>query len=106
MVLLLAATPLGGGLDAAAGSTGPAVSSWITTPDQTQLFSTGPAPTFADAPLPSGSMITVDSGQTFQTMDGFGAAITDSCLLYTSDAADEGLGVDLGGRRIIKKKFF
>ena len=27
-----------------------------------------------------------------------------SCLLYTSDAADEGLGVDLGGRRIIKKK--
>ena len=28
----------------------------------------------------------------------------DTCLLYTSDAADEGLGVDLGGRRIIKKK--
>ena len=27
------------------------------------------------------------------------------CLLYTSDAADEGLGVDLGGRRIIKKHF-
>ena len=27
----------------------------------------------------------------------------ESCLLYTSDAADEGLGVDLGGRRIIKK---
>ena len=27
-----------------------------------------------------------------------------NCLLYTSDAADEGLGVDLGGRRIIKKK--
>ena len=24
-----------------------------------------------------------------------------TCLLYTSDAADEGLGVDLGGRRII-----
>ena len=23
------------------------------------------------------------------------------CLLYTSDAADEGLGVDLGGRRMI-----
>ena len=28
------------------------------------------------------------------------------CLLYTSDAADEVLGVDLGGRRIIKKIFF
>ena len=26
------------------------------------------------------------------------------CLLYTSDAADDQLGVDLGGRRIIKKK--
>ena len=30
---------------------------------------------------------------------GFG-----SCLLYTSDAADERSSVDLGGRRIIKKK--
>ena len=29
-----------------------------------------------------------------------------NCLLYTSDAADELDGVDLGGRRIIKKKFF
>ena len=28
-----------------------------------------------------------------------------SCLLYTSDAADESPGVDLGGRRIIKKIF-
>eukprot|EP00658_Telonema_sp_P-2_P082697 TRINITY_DN8790_c0_g1_i1.p1 TRINITY_DN8790_c0_g1~~TRINITY_DN8790_c0_g1_i1.p1 ORF type:complete len:115 (-),score=6.20 TRINITY_DN8790_c0_g1_i1:85-429(-) len=38
------------------------------------------------------------------------AAITQSlvecctCLLYTSDAADEEDSVDLGGRRIIKKK--
>ena len=28
----------------------------------------------------------------------------DFCLLYTSDAADERSSVDLGGRRIIKKK--
>ena len=27
-----------------------------------------------------------------------------SCLLYTSDAADERSSVDLGGRRLIKKK--
>ena len=27
-----------------------------------------------------------------------------SCLLYTSDAADERSSVDLGGRRIIKKQ--
>ena len=41
---------------------------------------------------------------------GFGedlkTAINDPgpCLLYTSDAADERSSVDLGGRRIIKKK--
>ena len=29
---------------------------------------------------------------------------TVTCLLYTSDAADERSSVDLGGRRIIKKK--
>ena len=29
-----------------------------------------------------------------------------TCLLYTSDAADEEDSVDLGGRRIIKKKTF
>ena len=29
-----------------------------------------------------------------------------TCLLYTSDAADDSLRVDLGGRRIIKKNTF
>ena len=33
-----------------------------------------------------------------------GEAHPDPCLLYTSDAADERSSVDLGGRRIIKKK--
>ena len=32
------------------------------------------------------------------------AAGAHDCLLYTSDAADDLLCVDLGGRRIIKKK--
>ena len=32
------------------------------------------------------------------------ADIENGCLLYTSDAADERSSVDLGGRRIIKKK--
>ncbi len=27
-----------------------------------------------------------------------------TCLLYTSDAADDLIGLDLGGRRILKKK--
>ena len=33
-----------------------------------------------------------------------GATEYKCCLLYTSDAADERSSVDLGGRRIIKKK--
>ena len=33
-----------------------------------------------------------------------GASNSWDCLLYTSDAADERSSVDLGGRRIIKKK--
>ena len=33
------------------------------------------------------------------------AVISSICLLYTSDAADDSLRVDLGGRRIIKKIF-
>ena len=32
------------------------------------------------------------------------SGILRTCLLYTSDAADERSSVDLGGRRIIKKK--
>ena len=36
-------------------------------------------------------------------LSGVAAAIA-TCLLYTSDAADERSSVDLGGRRIIKKK--
>src|SRR5450756_3182639 len=34
----------------------------------------------------------------------YGPCRTKGCLLYTSDAADDLLCVDLGGRRIIKKK--
>ena len=33
-----------------------------------------------------------------------GVDVRERCLLYTSDAADERSSVDLGGRRIIKKK--
>ena len=32
------------------------------------------------------------------------SGVPSTCLLYTSDAADERSSVDLGGRRIIKKK--
>ena len=47
--------------------------------------------------------------RTASAVFGIGSAIGISsgpniCLLYTSDAADERSSVDLGGRRIIKKK--
>ena len=38
-------------------------------------------------------------------LDFESSASTNSCLLYTSDAADDMQCVDLGGRRIIKKQF-
>ena len=37
-------------------------------------------------------------------VDEYPEAAFNLCLLYTSDAADERSSVDLGGRRIIKKK--
>eukprot|EP00656_Telonema_subtile_P036459 TRINITY_DN4043_c0_g1_i8.p2 TRINITY_DN4043_c0_g1~~TRINITY_DN4043_c0_g1_i8.p2 ORF type:complete len:170 (-),score=44.39 TRINITY_DN4043_c0_g1_i8:54-563(-) len=39
-----------------------------------------------------------------ETLGEVNASHHQSCLLYTSDAADEEDSVDLGGRRIIKKK--
>ena len=39
-----------------------------------------------------------------QVGGGNALALHQRCLLYTSDAADERSSVDLGGRRIIKKK--
>ena len=48
----------------------------------------------------SGSRCFASAGVCRQTMHQQNAG----CLLYTSDAADERSSVDLGGRRIIKKK--
>src|SRR5665213_3891315 len=45
-----------------------------------------------------------DPSHTGVTATTFIEARFDTCLLYTSDAADDLLCVDLGGRRIIKKK--
>ena len=39
-----------------------------------------------------------------ETNNNISVAREYACLLYTSDAADDLLCVDLGGRRIIKKK--
>src|SRR5674536_220210 len=45
----------------------------------------------------------IDAGVEARHFEGYSGLLY-SCLLYTSDAADEEDSVDLGGRRIIKKK--
>lgn len=62
----------------ASAATGPTVSSVITTADHTQLMAPGASPTFDSNGTRPGQMITVDPTQHFQTMDGFGASLTDS----------------------------
>ena len=53
--------------------------------------------------LLSGGNLSVHLLQVFLVVHYF-IAMVGACLLYTSDAADERSSVDLGGRRIIKKK--
>ncbi|WP_155856185.1 RICIN domain-containing protein [Cellulomonas sp. URHD0024] len=69
---------------AAQAATGPTVSSWVTAADRSQLLSPQPSVVFSTDGSRPGDVITVDPSQTFQTMDGFGASITDSSsvLLY------------------------
>ena len=45
-----------------------------------------------------------DFHQATRRIETYCIADIQACLLYTSDAADERSSVDLGGRRIIKKK--
>mgnify|MGYP003376868721 CR=1 FL=1 len=44
----------------------------------------------------------LDTGAMYRALTWW--CLAQGCLLYTSDAADERSSVDLGGRRIIKKK--
>jgi glucosylceramidase len=85
---LAGATALGQRVTIAA--TGPTLSSWVTTPDRSQLLSPAGTSVFdSDAPRP-GQLITVDTGQTMQQMEGFGASITDSsaAVLYRLQPQD------------------
>ena len=52
------------------------VSSWITTPDQTQLLQPQPTGLTFQAGTATGAVIEVDDSQTYQTMDGFGYCLT------------------------------
>lgn len=57
---------------------------WVTTPDGSYTMSDLGTVDFTDAPSAAPTVV-VDPGRTFQTMQGFGAAITDSsaAVLYT-----------------------
>ena len=62
-----------------------------------------------DRPLTSPALAEVIAGLSGRDYLYFYDAVSpivqaETCLLYTSDAADERSSVDLGGRRIIKKK--
>ena len=50
------------------------------------------------------SLVEADGRYVSAVFSGVDEGYSHSCLLYTSDAADERSSVDLGGRRIIKKK--
>ena len=51
-----------------------------------------------------GGLVEDQQGRVGEERPSDGHELLLTCLLYTSDAADERSSVDLGGRRIIKKK--
>ena len=53
---------------------------------------------------PAALDVLIDTYQTRIGPRNGARVVARSCLLYTSDAADERSSVDLGGRRILKKK--
>ena len=50
------------------------------------------------------SIVEKNTKSQYFEIDSAGTHAYHICLLYTSDAADDSLRVDLGGRRIIKKR--
>lgn len=72
-----------------AADAGP-VGAWITTADRSQLLNPQPAIAFRSGPAGAADTITVDPGQTYQTMTGFGASFTDSSawLIWNSPQRD------------------
>ena len=61
---------------------------------------------FYDAEKGFGFLVKEDGGDVYVRANVLPPGVTSlkTCLLYTSDAADERSRVDLGGRRILKKK--
>src|SRR5580693_3616247 len=66
------------GPSAAHAASGPAVSVWETTTNQSQLLAPQAGATFQSGSGTASQTITVDPSTTYQTMTGFGASFTDS----------------------------
>src|SRR5450756_3169080 len=76
-------------------------------PSEESLQSSRPRPTARPrqrAILRSTANVTLSNGSSISSNTSVPSPHVMTCLLYTSDAADDLLCVDLGGRRIIKKK--
>ncbi|MFC5032886.1 glucan endo-1,6-beta-glucosidase [Streptomyces sp. So13.3] len=80
----LAALGLTAGLaPSAQAASGPTISAWITTPDRANLLTPGQTTTLGTGTSQSNT-ITVDPSQTYQSVDGFGASITDASATLLS----------------------
>jgi glucosylceramidase len=84
-VAVLAATlSVGGAASASAHERpGPAVRVWVTTVDRAELLHERAPVAFGDASSPAQTLV-IDGRQSFQSMDGFGASITDSSAAVLS----------------------
>lgn len=78
MRTLIQATALTALMLAPAAQAAQHVAVWETTLDQARLLAKQPDVALRPLKAPAGTVITVDPGQTFQTMVGFGAAMTDA----------------------------
>lgn len=75
----------------AGAASGGEVRAWLTTADRTNLLARQPDPALENGPATGQRVITVEPGRTFQTMEGFGASLTDSSawLIANSPRKDE-----------------
>ena len=84
------------------GTAGPEVAQWTTTGDRSRLLEAGSALAFAPAAAPLAQHVEVDASRRYQTMVGFGAAITDATawlLRHRMSAAQrDALMAELFGR--------
>lgn len=95
-IILTAAGPAN-----ARGGASKTVQIWLTTADQTKKLARL-KPRFPSGPATGGEAITIDTSRHFQTMQGFGAAITDASAEVLSGLADKkrkALMLELFGRK-------